>query len=88
MQPLLEFAMGTGPRVMSRRRSRSNHDCLPRLAPGEPYFVLRAQDMLAAEHIEAWAFEAELNGCPSEKVAEARRIAAAMRDWPSRKMPD
>ncbi len=50
--------------------------------------MLRAQDELAPELIEAWAVEAELNGCPPAKVADARAIAAAMRRWRKRKMPD
>jgi hypothetical protein len=73
---------------MSQRRDRSKYDCLAKLAPAEPYFVLRAQDKLAPEHVEAWAIEAELNGCPAGKVADARSIAAAMRRWPRKKLPD
>ena len=64
------------------------YDCLGKLEVGEPFFVLRAQDELAPELIEAWAVEAELNGCPAAKVANARRIAVAMRAWHKRKMPD
>lgn len=70
------------------QRSQSKFDCKDRFAAGEPYFVLRGQDMLAPELIEAWAVEAELNGCPKAKVADARAIAAAMRQWRKRKMPD
>jgi hypothetical protein len=70
------------------RSKNSKFDCLERLAPGEPYFVLRAQDELAPELIEAWAIEAELNDCPPDKVASARAIAKAMRGWTKRKMPD
>jgi hypothetical protein len=73
---------------MGTRRNRSKYDCLNKLGPDEPRFVLRAQDRLAPELVEAWAVEAELNGCPAAKVACARRIAAAMRRWPRRKMPD
>lgn len=73
---------------MSQRRNLSKYDCLTKLAPNEPYFVLRAQDRLAPEHVEAWAIEAELNSCPAGKVADARRIADAMRRWPKRKIPD
>lgn len=73
---------------MKTRGNRSRYDCLAKLDPAEPYFVLRAQDMLAAELIEAWAIEAELNGCPARKVADARAIAETMRRWPKRKMPD
>jgi hypothetical protein len=70
------------------RNNPSKFDALPKLAPGEPYFVLRGQDRLAPEHVESWAIEAELNGCPAEKVADARRIAEAMRRWAKKKMPD
>jgi hypothetical protein len=73
---------------MNTRNGRSRFDCLTRLAPDEPYFVLRAQDRLAPEQIEAWAIEAQLNGCTPGKVAEARRIAGEMRRWSKRKMPD
>jgi hypothetical protein len=75
-------------RAMVRHGRRSRFDCLGHLAPDEPYFVLRAQDCLAAEHVETWAIEAQLNGCAPQKVAEARRVAVAMRRWPKRKMPD
>lgn len=66
---------------MSTRRKRTKDDGLATLLPGEPYFVLRAQDPLAAEHVEAWAIEAELNDYPADKVAEARAIAVAMQRW-------
>jgi hypothetical protein len=73
---------------MGTRRNRSNYDCMNKLGPDEPYFILRAQDRLAPELVEAWAVEAQLNDCRGDKIAEARRIAAAMRRWPKRKMPD
>jgi hypothetical protein len=73
---------------MSRRRSRRERDRLGKLAPGEPYFVLRAGDPLAAEHVEAWAVEAALNDYPAARVSEARRTAAAMRRWGRKKTPD
>jgi hypothetical protein len=70
------------------RLKNKKFDCLDKLADGEPYFVLRAQDRLAPELIEAWAVEAELNDCPPAKVADARAIAKTMRGWRKRKMPD
>ncbi|MCC6948637.1 MAG: hypothetical protein IT539_12795 [Bradyrhizobiaceae bacterium] len=82
------IAAGAGKVKGDTTRRRSKYDSSGKLAAGEPYFVLRAQDMLAPELIEAWAVEAELNGCPRGKVAEARAIAAAMRKWHKRKMPD
>ena len=62
--------------------------CLGKAADNEPVFVLRAQDALAARLIEKWATLAEGAGCPPDKVAEARELAAKMYAWPGRKMPD
>lgn len=62
--------------------------CLGRAANGEPVFVLRAQDRLAAALVDDWANEAVLSKCPADKVAEARAIAAQMRTWPNRRLPD
>jgi hypothetical protein len=71
------------------RQQRSKFDCIGRLADSEPYFILRAQDRLAPELVEAWAIEAELNGCAPAKVRDAREIAKAMRNWSGKKkMPD
>lgn len=67
--------------------TRPNADYLSQLASGEPHFVLRAEDPLAPEHVEAWAIEAELNGYPKPEVDEARRIARAMRAWRGMKKP-
>ena len=62
--------------------------CLAKVQPGEPIFVLRAQDMLAPAIVRKWAEEAEQHGCDAQKVAEARQCARAMDMWPSRKFPD
>ena len=70
---------------MAARGSRSRLERVEGLAPGEPHFVLRAGDRLAPEHVEAWAIEAELNGYPPARVADARRVAVAMRHWSRRK---
>lgn len=61
---------------------------LGKAADNEPVFVLRAQDILAADLVEKWATDANLLGCTWDKVREARDIAQAMREWPSRKNPD
>lgn len=71
------------------RQQRSKYNCIAKIAEGEPYFVLRAQDHLSPELVEAWAIEAELNGCAPAKVADARAVAKAMRKWSGKKkMPD
>jgi hypothetical protein len=73
---------------MSRRRKPRGRDGFAGVAAGEPYFILRAGDFLAPEHVEAWAIEAELNGYPRREVAQARAVAAAMRRWAGRKRRD
>lgn len=65
------------------------HDnCLEKLHPGEPFFVLRAQDQLAPRTIRAWARDARQHGLPNEKYKEALQTANEMELWPNRKMPD
>lgn len=55
-------------------------------ADDEPVFVLRANDPLAADVVEYWAFEAALANCHEpEKVAEAERLAVKMRAWRDKK---
>ena len=63
--------------------------CLDKAADDEPLFILRAQDLVAPEAIEAWCQLAETAGAPLEKVAHARLHAEAMRQWPGhKKVPD
>lgn len=62
--------------------------CLGKANDAEPVFVLRAQDIHAAGLIEQWADLAEEDGCPADKVADARNVVAAMRAWPKRRYPD
>ena len=54
----------------------------------EPVFVLRAQDMLAPGIVEEWARRAEDMHINGPKVRGAREIAARMREWPNRRMPN
>lgn len=65
------------------------HDtCLDNLKPGEPFFVLRAQDITAPRLVRLWAAMASDQVCPQDKIYEAFNTAAAMEDWPVRKYPD
>lgn len=57
-------------------------------ATGEPFFVLRAQDKLAAGTVRFWANEAEKADVSSEKVENARACAHAMTNHRPQKMPD
>lgn len=62
--------------------------CLDKLRPGEPFFVLRAQDKFAPLLVDLWAELAGEHGCPTDKVHEAFNTADQMRSWPIRKYPD
>jgi hypothetical protein len=63
-------------------------DCFKKMGPNEPFFVLRAQDALAAELVELWSLRAKAAGCSIDKVNEAKNIAEEMLRWPVRKNPD
>lgn len=54
----------------------------------EPLFILRAQDVFAAELVRQWAHLAESAGVARDKVDNARQCARAMRNWPNKKVPD
>lgn len=71
-----------------RVRAVRGEGCLGKAAPDEPVFILRAQDIHAAGLVEQWAQLAEEDGCPHNKVSEARALADQMRKWPNRKYPD
>jgi hypothetical protein len=74
---------------MSIQGTTPRFDCLSKLKPGEPYFVLRAQDNLAADLVELWAIRAGTTGkCDPDKIAEAKHVVQQMRDWGHRKDPD
>lgn len=51
------------------------------LAPNEPFFVLRASDLLADYLVERWAMNAESHGCDPKTVQAARTKAGEMRAW-------
>ena len=61
--------------------------CLEKAKPGEPLFVLRAQDLSAPGLVELWADLArerltiEETSSTKAKIEEAYKQAAAMRRW-------
>ena len=55
--------------------------CLAKLKPGEPIFVLRAQDMVAPEIVRAWAIAANSKGTPLRKTDAAMDLADEMDKW-------
>ncbi len=60
---------------------------IPKIAPEEPVFILRAQDALAATAIGMYQLLAESHGRPL--AVELGKQIEAFRKWQgSRKMPD
>ena len=60
---------------------------LKRAHPGEPVFVLRGADVLAAKTVEYWAYLAHLNGSDDVTVRGALKIARSMREWKRKVIP-
>ena len=54
---------------------------LDKLVAGEPYFVLRAHDVVAHLTVLDWVDHAAKIGAPAAKQAEARTCALAMSAW-------
>ncbi len=54
----------------------------------EPLFLLRGRDPLAAAVVGGWCDDAESACVDPAKVADARKIASVMADYPGQKLPD
>ncbi len=70
---------------------KASESCLAKVAPGEPIFVLRAQDQLAPGIVREWATRAIDAGVRPAKVLEAYKLADAMTLWQGEhgaKVPD
>lgn len=73
---------------MGTKRHPGKYDCLAKVHPDEPIFILRAQDTEAADLVELWAIRAKAAGCHNDKTREAMDTAEEMRAWPKQKKPD
>ena len=60
--------------------------CLDKVRPGEPIFVLRAQDLTAPSIIRSWLGR-NLATLAPEKVQETRGLLQSMEEW-QRAHPD
>lgn len=66
---------------MGTKNNPEDFDCYANAEPDEPMFILLGRDPMAPYLVELWAqFREDQNEHPA-KVYEARRCAAAMRDW-------
>jgi len=59
-----------------------------RIPADEPVFLLRAQDVCAAETVRSWIWQAKCHGVDQEMIKHAMSIAQDMDDWPVKKVPD
>lgn len=57
------------------------------ISHGEPVFLLKGSDMLAAETVRQWADKARAAGSPEEKVLGALEISKQMIEWPVKRVP-
>lgn len=73
---------------MGTKENPGKYDCLAKVAPDEPIFILRGRDVCAPEAVRKWARMALDAGCPREKVDEALACADKMEAYPNRKYPD
>jgi len=79
--PGVELIGRIGKQVDEKLRAASLVDGLSRLKPGEPTFLLRAQDAIAPQIVREWAQRASQRGMPKEKFLNALRVADAMDAW-------
>ena len=61
---------------------------LRRIPKDEPVFLLRAQDMFAADTVRFWALQVSARGGDPAIVNMAHAHANEMERWPVKKMPD
>lgn len=58
------------------------------LKSGEPWFLIRGQDLVAGDAARAWAAIAAAAGAPIAVVEQALRQADKLDAWPTKKLPD
>lgn len=76
---------------MTAATGRADYDqavTLSALQPGEPLFILKAGDAVAADAVRAWAALAFTAGTPIEVVEMALQQAENMDAWPMKKVAD
>jgi hypothetical protein len=69
---------------MGTKENPGKFDCYANALPDEPMFILLARDDRAPQLVEEWATMSERRGTMTEKIAEARECAVAMRAWRSK----
>lgn len=67
--------------VVTTPPPKRNYDCLAKLKPDEPYFVLRAQDVLAPKSVRDWGARLCVHSPGNQKAGEAFELAGRMDAW-------
>lgn len=75
-------------KVMSGRRDLDATVHIPTLHPGEPFFLLRGQDSLAAHAVKFWCTTAMGAGVDAAVIEQAMLQAERLGAWPNKKLPD
>ncbi len=73
--------------MIKRQEISDPTSCLNKAADDEPVFVFRAQDQTAPWVIEQW-LDVNWDNLSEGKREHARACIAAMRAWPTTKLPD
>lgn len=63
---------------MGTKLNPGEFDCLEKLQPNEPFFLLRGQDRSAPKCVRDWAARAQAAGVDPAKVQEAWLVADEM----------
>ena len=67
---------------MGTKQNPGQFDCLDKIAPDEPFFVLRAKDPLASHLVREWVERASSTLLHEpEKLQEALDCADSMDEW-------
>lgn len=70
------------------KTKEQDKEILNRLLPGEPFFLLRAQDRISKVVVKMWISIAEWLGVAKAKIDGAKEIYKSMKKWPGQRNPD
>lgn len=74
--------------IEKKKSKDQSKEILKNLLPGEPFFLLRAQDRISKVVVQVWISIAEYLGVAERKIEGAREIYKKMKKWPGQRNPD
>jgi len=66
---------------MGTKQNAGQFDCMEKIAPDEPFFVLRAKDPIGVHVVRYWVEHAHAAGHEAENIMEASICADDMDTW-------